>query len=332
MVQRTQSLPFRAVLAGCDGSPEASDAVALAVSLAGICDAGLTLAGIYSHPLIPFPESYGDTARKHATEAVLRHERDAQLSQFDQRAPRAHIVAEPDTSVSRALRRVARREGIDLVVLGSASSAQAGRTQPGPHARQLLHNAPCAAALAPRGYRERPSSLRRIAVAYDGGDEARAALRVAAELARQTGGQLRIHEVVDERMPLGLKVAMDVINGRAIDWGSLLSAEHDEARRRVREAASALSVDTDATVSLGEPGFELRKLSEMVDLIVLGSMHLARRERLGIGDTAEKVLDGAACPVLVVARPQTAAAARPSRRWRICRFGARCLRGWSWPR
>ena len=299
---RTHSSPFHVVLVGCDGTPEASDAVALGAALAEVCRAGLTLAGVYSRSLIPFPASYGDAARKRATEAVLGRERDAW-------APSSHIVAESDTSVPRALRRVARRERVDLVVLGSAAWAPEGRTQPGPHARQLLHNAPGAAVVAPRGYRERNSAPLRIAVGYDGGDEAQWALTIAAEFARRAGGTLRIHEVVDDRVPLGLNIIVDAITGRAADWDALMSAEQDEARRRVEEAAASLSVDAEATVSLGEPGAELRKLSETVDLIVLGSMHLARRDRLGIGDTAEKVLDGAGCPVLVVPRPKVSAIA-----------------------
>lgn len=291
---------FHRVLVGCDGSPEASDAVALGVALAALCDASLTLAGIFSYPWFPFPESMSGAARKRETEAILGRERDA-------RAAGAHIVVESDKSVPRALRRIARRERADLVVLGSASSARAGRTDPGPHAHQLLHNAPGAAAVAPRGYRKRSATLLRIAVGYDGGDEAKTALRIAAELAREAGGRVRVHEVVDNRVPLGLNIAVDAITGRVVDWEAVVSAKQNEAQRRVGQAAASLSVGADGAVSVGEPSAELRRLSDEVDLIVLGSLHLARRERLGIGATAESVLDGAACPVLVVPRPHSGA-------------------------
>jgi nucleotide-binding universal stress UspA family protein len=296
MPRRNQSSAFHRVLVGCDGSPEASDAVALGAALAMLCNAGLTLVGVYAYPLFPMPESWSGAARERETEAILRRERDA-------RARNAHIVAERDSSVPRALRRVARRERADLVVLGSASRAQEGRTEPGPHARQLLHNAPGAAVVAPRGYHKQPSTVLTIAAGYDGGDEARAALRIAAALAQKAGGRVRVHEVVDNRVPLGLNLAVDAIAGRVVDWEALVSHEQNQARCRLEEAAESVSVAVDGTVSVGDPGAELRKLSEEVDLIVLGSLRLARRERLGIGATAESVLDGAGCPVLVVPRP-----------------------------
>jgi nucleotide-binding universal stress UspA family protein len=295
--RRNQSPAFHRVLVGCDGSPEASDAVALGSALATLCDAGLTLVGVYAYPLFPMPEAWSGAARERETEAILRHERDT-------RASGAHIVAERGSSVPRALRRVARREGADLVVLGSAARAQQGQTKPGPHARQILHNAPGAAAVAPRGYHKQPSTLLRIAVGYDGGDEAKSALRIAAALAREGGGRVRIHEVVDNRVPIGLNIAVDAITGRVIDSEALVTAGQDRAIGRVEEAAASLSVNADRTVSVGDPGAELRKLSKEVDLIMLGSLHLARHERLGIGATAESVLDGAACPVLVVPRPR----------------------------
>jgi nucleotide-binding universal stress UspA family protein len=310
MARRTQSSPFRRVLIGCDGSPEGSDAVALGAALATLCDAGITLAGIYAYSWLPMPRelTISNASLKRETEVMLGRER-------DQRAPGAHIVAEPDRSVARALRRISRRERADLIVLGSTSRAPAGRTEPGPHARQLLSNAPSAAAVAPRGYHERSPALQRIAVGYDGGEEAKTALAVAAELARRAGGRVRIHEVIDNRVPIGVSLAVDAITGRAIDWGALINAEQDEARRRVDQAAASLSLAADATVSVGDPRAELRKLSDEADLIVLGSLHLARRERLAIGATAERVLEGTACPVLVVPRPQvqTAESSPPTR-------------------
>jgi nucleotide-binding universal stress UspA family protein len=283
------------VVVGCDGSPEGSDAAVFGTALRALHEGGLTLAGVYTNPLFPVPESMGSRAQKAETEVMLRRERDL-------RAPGAQIVVEGDLSVPRALRRIARRDHADLVVLGSASHAPAGRTEPGPHARQLLHNAPCAAAVVPRGYREKAGSLARIAVGYDGGNEAKRALEIATELARQGGGQVQIHEVVDDRIPIGLNIVVDAITGHVIDWEALMDEARAKAQRRVDEVAAGLSVPGEATVTVGDPGLELRKLTDQVDLIVLGSLRLARNERLGIGATAERVLDGAACPVLLVPR------------------------------
>jgi hypothetical protein len=80
MPRRKRSSAFHRVLVGCDGSPEASDAVALGSALATLCDAGLTVAGVYPFPLFPMPEAWSGAARERETEAILRCERDPRAS------------------------------------------------------------------------------------------------------------------------------------------------------------------------------------------------------------------------------------------------------------
>lgn len=285
---------FRRIVVGCDGSPEATDAVAFAARLAAACDAGLTLASVYTYPLFPVSEAMGTAARKHQAEAFVRRERDAH-------APHSLIVAEPDISVARGLRRIVRRERSDLLVLGSASDAADGTISIGPHARQLLTDAPCAVAVVPRDFSHRSADLTQIIVGYDGGDEARGALRLAAGLAGRTGAHLRIHEVVDDQLPIGFNIVKATV-GPVLGWDAVIDAGTAQAARHVLAAEASVSVPVTGTTAVGDPGAELRTLSDEVDLIVLGSLRLAHRGRLGIGATGERVLHGAACPVLLVAR------------------------------
>jgi hypothetical protein len=61
----------------------------------------------------------------------------------------------------------------------------------------LLHGAPCAVAIAPRGYREHAHEIRAIAVGFDGSAESGLALMAASELAAATGATLKLISVAE---------------------------------------------------------------------------------------------------------------------------------------
>ncbi len=54
---------FRRIIVGCDGSPEATAAIAFAARVAAACDASLTLASVNTYPVFPVPERW---APRHA--------------------------------------------------------------------------------------------------------------------------------------------------------------------------------------------------------------------------------------------------------------------------
>ena len=73
---------------------------------------------------------------------------------------------------------------------------------PGRPAERLLHGAPCAVAVAPRGYRGGP--IRHIGVAYDGSPEAEAALHAAPRRSRSScAPPLTVYCVVEPDAALG---------------------------------------------------------------------------------------------------------------------------------
>jgi nucleotide-binding universal stress UspA family protein len=111
-------------------------------------------------------------------------------------------VVETDWSVPRALERVVEREHRDLLVVGSSRRAPEGRLRIGNRTRQLLGDARCALAVAPRGLGARgQQSLARIGVGYDGAPESRDALSWAGALAVVAGARLRVRAVVEDRLP-----------------------------------------------------------------------------------------------------------------------------------
>ena len=95
------------------------------------------------------------------------------------------------SSVGRGLHELAERHRVDLVVLGSCGRAGLGRAAIGDHTRDALSGAPCAVAIAPAGYAQQPSMMRKIGVGYRGSPEGSHARAVARELATELEARCR---------------------------------------------------------------------------------------------------------------------------------------------
>lgn len=107
------------------------------------------------------------------------------------------------SSPARALHDTATSARADLIVVGSSHRGPVGRVLLGSVAERLLSGAPCAVAIAPRGYAGRESRrLQRIVVAFDGSPEAHPALGTACALAGRTRGSVRALTVI-EPPPVG---------------------------------------------------------------------------------------------------------------------------------
>jgi nucleotide-binding universal stress UspA family protein len=206
--------------------------------------------------------------------------------------------------VPRALERVVEREHRDLLVVGSSRHAPAGRVRIGSRTRQLLYDAPCAVAVAPRGLGDQPPPrLTRIGVAYDGQPESAAALSFAGALATRAGAKLWVRGVVDDRLPtLGWSnPAEDEVLAM---WEELLEPQVQALREDARRATVATGVDAEVDVQRGRPADPLLELSEQVDLLVIGSRRWGGVARVLLGSTGEALMHDASCSVLAVPRPE----------------------------
>jgi nucleotide-binding universal stress UspA family protein len=285
------------IAAAIGGYPEGRDAAALAAMIARVCGAELMLVAVHPDPLFVLPAELGWTAMHEQAEALLRETRDAL-------APDARIVVETDWLVPRALERVVEREHRDLLVVGSSRQAPVGRVGIGTRTRQLLDSCRCALAVAPRGLAgHRPRPLARIGVAYDGGPESGTALAFAGALAAKAGATLWVRGVVDDRLPtLGWSnrgeeqvLAM---------WSEQLEPQVQSLRDDARRAAAATGVEVEVDVQRGRPADRLLELSDQVDLLVIGSRRWGGLARVMLGSTGEALMLDAACPLLVVPRPE----------------------------
>jgi nucleotide-binding universal stress UspA family protein len=209
----------------------------------------------------------------------------------------AHAEAELLTvqagSVARGLHEAVRRHG-DLLVIGASRRDGFERIFVGDDTRQVLEDAPCAVAVAPHGYANRLASLDTIGFGYDGSPASEQALTVASALARERGAELSAFEAVAE--PLH---ASDPVSGR---WA--LEARSEKAQKQLAELRGVKP-----HVGSGDAAQALRRYAASVDLLVVGPHEHRPSDRFSGGSTSQRLADGLACPLLVLA-PATRDAAR----------------------
>jgi nucleotide-binding universal stress UspA family protein len=258
------------------------------------------LVTVHPDPLVVLPSGMNWKSLHEEAEKTLAETRATQ-------APRARTVVETDISTARALHRVVRREHRDLLVLGSSRRGTEGHVRIGKRTRQLLCKFECPLALAPLGLHKRaPVPLRKVGVGYDASLEAQAALALAGSIALAAGAELRVRAVVDDRVPVLARGALDGLV--SVAWTALLGEEEQRLREQCEAVADASEAEARVDVLRGRPADALLELSEQVDLLVIGSRRWGPDARVLLGSTGEALLHDAACAMVAVPRPRTTTA------------------------
>jgi nucleotide-binding universal stress UspA family protein len=200
----------------------------------------------------------------------------------------------PAGSPGHALHTLAETTGADLVVVGSSHTGRLGRVFPGSTGEKLLHGAPCAVAVVPRDYELRP--IERIGVAYDGSDEAKAALTTARDLAERFGARLELVGVAGIDWYAGPAVAASS--------GYELETLRFDVEKRIRAALDEAveRLDADTVMLHGDPADELAERTSTLDLIVTGSRGYGPLRAVLVGGVSGRLIRNAHCPVIVVPR------------------------------
>lgn len=200
-------------------------------------------------------------------------------------------------SVGRGLHELAEATSADLLVIGSSRRGLVGRVMIGDDTRGALNGAPCAVAVAPAGYAQRPILIREIGVGYNGSPESEHALGVARKLATGHGAKLTAFEAVS--LPAAAYAFAGVAPG-------------DEAYEQLVEAARRRVAALDGVephAAYGQPAEELALYSASLDLLVIGSRSYGPIGRLVHRSTAQQLARAARCPLLVLTRAAREAAA-----------------------
>lgn len=259
-----------------------ADAVALAKRLS---EAGgrLTLGHVY----------FGDERLWRGTSAEYdRVERETATEMLGDVRTAAGVDAEFKVvgagSVGHGVHMIAEAAGADLLVVGSSRRGLIGRVLVGDDTREALNGAPCAVAIAPQGYAQRPAHMSEIGVGFNGSYESKHALDFARKLAAEWGVKVSAFETVS--MPTYMFA------------GGLSPIEEplDEMVTEARSRIEALGVEGHA--AYGRPSEELAIYSASLDLLVVGSRDFGPVGRLVHGSTTKQLARMARCPLLVLTR------------------------------
>ncbi len=279
---------MRRILVGFDGSEESRDALHLAAGLAELGGGQIELAAVYLQPPLA-PKAAIDTKREADYFDWVFSEAHTELPGTPL-ALRRHTLS--DISAARALTSLAEEEAADVIVVGSTHRGELGRILPGSVGEKLLQGAPCAVAIAPRGFSRREHyGLGLIGVAYDGSPESEVALKEATRLARDLQGALRVIQVTPAATPEGMSVTLD---------RKRLAQELHAVADRIRQDASGLTVEE--VLEEGGTAPVLARQGIDLDLLVMGSRGYGPVRRALLGGVSAEVIRTAPCPVVVVPR------------------------------
>ncbi len=277
------------LLVGHDGSDGGRDALELARVLGSAEETSALVVAVMPYGPLPvrFVELESDAA---AAAKPLLEEARKRLAGLEVKT-RAFGGGSP----AGVMTDLAESSEVDSIVVGSPHRGPIGRTLLGSVAEGVLHGAPCAVAVAPRGYSEQDRGpLRLIAVAYDGTPEARAALQRAGALAEASGAAVRVLTAV----------APPVALPGVVGYTPIEPPEPDEVIERAVRALGP-KVATEGRKLNGPPAATLAKACEEgVDLLVAGSRGYGPVMRVLLGSVSTQLVGDAPCPVLVVPRPQ----------------------------
>jgi nucleotide-binding universal stress UspA family protein len=216
------------------------------------------------------------------------------------------VRAFEDSTAARGLARAIDECAPELVVIGSTTRGSKGSALLGTTAERIIHVAACPVAVVPNGYRRPEGGVALIGAAYTESPEGEEALAFAEELARIGGVQLRAITVVDPKH-------------LTVETGGMMTEQHHEVSTDVREARKgragieaklrerlARTPGADIDILATDPTDGLVAASAHVDLLVMGSRARAPRRAAVLGSVSRKVMDRAACPVVVIPRGASA--------------------------
>lgn len=279
---------FTNVIVGVDERQGGRDAVALAKQLVAE-DGQLALAYVYLADRTPVRGSSGAFEageRQRALELLGAAREEANLQ--------ADLLPAGSPSVGRGLHELAESRHADLLVVGSTSHGLIGRVLVGDDTRHALGGAPCAVAVAPAGYAQRPSSLREIGVGYNESPESEHALTVARKLAAEHGARVSAFEAVS--LPAYL------LSGAAAPAATPpLGDVIEDLVERARERIAALG-GVEPHAAYGTAAEELALYGASLDLLIIGSRSYGPIGRIVHGSVSAQLSRTARCPLLVLTR------------------------------
>lgn len=282
---------FRTIVVGYDEPERGGEAIALAEALRDPRHGSLLLASAYLPTPVPTAPFEFAVDQRDPTESLLSEAR----AQLEGRVP-VRTISVP-AAPARALTEIAEREHADLVVVGSSHHGKVGRVLPGTTAEWLLRGAPCAVAVAPRGYER--DDIRHIGVAYEGSPEAEAALRAAEALALELGATLTVYCVVEPQPATDSTIAA----GTGAEWPSVTAKQHGRQLLYYVADHAPQGLRPETLLLHGHAAEQIaRRTDGVLDLLFAGSRGYGPLRRALLGSVSGELVRDAGCPVVITPR------------------------------
>jgi nucleotide-binding universal stress UspA family protein len=202
--------------------------------------------------------------------------------------------------VREGILEAARTSGAHLLVLGARGLGSLAGALLGSVSAAVVRHAPCSV-LVGKG---QPREIRRVVVAVDGSPDSMAAARFLAALPLHRRLAVRLLAVA-EPPPEPMANAAALAAPAPTVIGRLLEERRKPLEGVLARVAAGLEPRVDqveCSVALGRPAAEILKAASEpgVDLVVVGARGLGFLGRFILGSVSERVVQHAACPVLVV--------------------------------
>lgn len=304
---------MRTILVPLDGSPFAESALPVALGLARLAGARMRLARV--HTYVPPAAAEGAFAFDQTADNLLRCSAREYLQQLaDRLRPTVGVELDPrlleGAAAAEALERAA--ADADLVVMTTHGRGPFARAWLGSVADQLVRRTRIPLLLLRSAGEREPAkagAYRRLLVALDGSPLAEQALEKAVELGRLGGAAYLLLRVVEPPIRGGLDPsAFAGTGGQALldQLQAMHERERKEAERYLdfivnRLRASGLQAEAQVVVSESPAECILDHAKKAnADIIALATHGRGGLPRLFLGSVADKVIRGAAVPVLVL--------------------------------
>lgn len=290
---------FKRIAIPTDFSETAQTAVSLGGAVAAYYDAEVDLvnavdATVYAYAGYPFASLTQEllSSAEEAINGVKLPEvaKDVKVNRYIVSGnPAAEVVAH------------AERNGVDLIVIGTAGHGTIARFFLGSVADRVLHEAKCSVIVTklPKGEVKHPARkakpVTRILFPTDFSETATKALKRAVALTEDFDAELFVLHVVDDTL-----VTTHVDSERKIILEELRRHALEEMKKQLPPELLE-NFDTIGAVKRGEPGKEIAAYAEThnCDLIVMGSHGRTGVQRVLLGSVADKVVRSAKCPVFI---------------------------------
>lgn len=288
---------------GCAPDGGSLAAVHLGGLIARSADADLVIAAVVPTPWAPSLARVDGEYRQQLerdAQSALDRAREAMPAKIE-----ARYVVHAARSAPAGLLELAEQHRASAVVVGSSRAGALGHVTLGSVTDRVVHSSQVPVALAPRGFRAKPSSrVTRVTAAYGGSSAAADLVVGAAGVAAEVGAELRLASfAVRPRSAITAGIGSRGEEPVLAAWVETVRRYTDDVLAEVRALPHAPAI-TESVVGYGEAWAEALDDVEWHsgDVLVVGSSDIGPLSRVFLGSNGTKIVRSSPVPAFVVPR------------------------------